>query len=319
MARERPLVPRLAIWAIPALPSLFWAGNIVIGRAASHDVPPVMLAFARHFIGLLTLLPFGLATMKRDRHRYWKLRWQVVRAALAGMVTFNLLVYVGLHSTTASNAQLLNSAIPVLTILFGTMIAKHRLQLAQIAGLVLSCAGVLVVILHGQLSWLVAMQFTSGDLIVFAAMVSFSLFTLWLQDFPPDLDRLGLLGAQFLIAVVVLFPLLVWEFVSGARPNWSPIGIAAMLYVGVAAAFLANLLYMISIKRVGAARAGMFIHLVPLYGAIMSVGFLGEKLHVYHVVGMAAIIGGLAFSQRNAPVARRSHIDGRRWRPSASD
>ena len=99
-------------WIVLILPPLFWAGNFVVGRAARGEVPPMMLAFARHLVALVFLLPFGWATMRRDMKRHWEHRWQIVRVSLAGMVAFNLLVYLGLHSTTASNAQLMNSTIP---------------------------------------------------------------------------------------------------------------------------------------------------------------------------------------------------------------
>lgn len=285
-------------WLVLALPPLLWAGNFVVGRAASDEVPPMMLALARHVVALLFLLPFGWTAMKRDVGRYWEIRWQLLRVALAGMVAFNLLVYIGLHSTTASNAQLMNSAIPVLIVLFGAVFLRLRLGAIQIFGLLLSCCGVLTIVLHGDLSRLVTLQFSRGDLIVFAAMVSFALFSVWLRSFPADLNRLGLLGAQFVIAVTVLFPFALWEYIVGVRATWSPAGLAAMLYVGLAAGLLANLLYMFGIARVGPARAGLFIHLVPLYGAVMSIAFLGESLHAYHAIGMAAIIAGLACSQR---------------------
>jgi drug/metabolite transporter (DMT)-like permease len=286
---------RLLGWLVLILPPLFWAGNFVVGRAARDDVPPMMLAFARHFIALLVLLPFGWATMRRDLGRYWTCRWRLVRVSLAGMVVFNLLVYGGLHATTSSNAQLMNSTIPVLIVMLGAVLHRQSLGAAQICGLLLSCAGVLTIILHGDLARLLALQFSQGDLMVFAAMVSFALFTVWLRALPADLDRLGLLGAQLAIAVVLLSPLVVWEFVAGgARATWNAGGIAAMLYVGVAASLLANLLFMFGIARVGPARAGMFIHLVPLYGAAMSIALLGERLQVYHVIGMAAIMAGLA-------------------------
>jgi drug/metabolite transporter (DMT)-like permease len=298
-------------WMVLVLPPLFWAGNFVVGRAASDDVPPMMLAFARHFIALLFLLPFGWFAMKRDARRYWDLRWQLLRVSLAGMVAFNLLVYIGLHSTTASNAQLMNSAIPVLIVLFGAVFLRRRLSAMQSFGLLLSCVGVLTIILHGDFGRLVTLQFSHGDLIVFAAMVSFSLFSVWLRSFPADMNRVGLLGAQFVVAVVVLFPFVVWEYISGVRATWSPSALAAMLYVGLAPSLLANLLYMFGIARVGPARAGLFIHLVPLYGAIMSIVFLGESLHGYHAVGMAAILAGLVCSQAR---------DGKRLqRPKAQD
>ncbi len=181
-------------WVALALPPLIWAGNFVVGRAASADVPPMMLAFARHLIAMLVLLPFSWAMMKRDMSRYWEFRWLLARTSLAGLVAFNLLVYIGLHSTTASNAQLMNSAIPVLIILFGAVFQQQRLGAVQAFGLLLSCLGVLTIILHGALSRLVALQFSQGDLIVFAAMVSFSLYSIWLRSFPADIDRVGLFG-----------------------------------------------------------------------------------------------------------------------------
>lgn len=284
-------------WFMLLLPPLFWAGNFVAGRAARDDVPPIMLAFARHFVALAFLLPFGWHAMRRDVKRYWAYRWRLVQTSLAGMVAFNVLVYLGLHSTTASNAQLMNSTIPALIVLLSVMFFRQGLGVAQIVGLVLSCAGVLTIILHGDFARLLALEFYRGDLLVFGGMVSFALFSVLLRSLPADIDRLGILGVQLAIAVMVLFPFLVWEYIiGGARATWNAGAIAAMLYVGIAASLIANLLYMVGIARVGPTRAGMFIHLVPLYGAILSTALLGETLHIYHAIGMAAILAGLACS-----------------------
>jgi drug/metabolite transporter (DMT)-like permease len=288
---------RLLGWFVLIVPPLFWAGNFVVGRAARGEVPPVMLAFARHLVALVFLLPFGWAAMRRDMRRYWQHRWQLLRISLAGMVAFNLLVYAGLRSTTASNAQLMNSTIPVLIVLLGAVLHRQRLSARQIFGLFLSCTGVLTIILDGDFARLLALQLSHGDLMVLAAMVCFALFSIWLRGFPADMNRLGLLGAQLAIAVVVLFPLFVWEYViGGARATWNPAAVGAMLYVGIAASLLANLLYMFGVARVGPARAGMFIHLVPLYGAGLSIVLLGESLQMCHAIGMAAILAGLACS-----------------------
>jgi drug/metabolite transporter (DMT)-like permease len=292
--------PQRFDWLVLILPPLLWAGNFAVGRAARDVVPPMTLAFARHFVALAVLLPFGWSAMRRDVKRYWQCRWQLVAVSLTGMVAFNLLVYSGLHATTASNAQLLNSIIPVLIVLLSGLFLRQRLSRAQVLGLALACAGVLTIVLDGDLTRLVALQVSRGDLIVFAAMVSFALFSVLLRGLPADLDRLGLLGAQLALAVAMLLPALLWEHVvGGAWPNLNAAALAAMLYVGIAASLLANLLYMIGIVRVGPARAGMFIHLVPLYGAIISTACLGERLHLHHAIGMAAIMAGLACSNIN--------------------
>jgi drug/metabolite transporter (DMT)-like permease len=284
-------------WLVLILPPLFWAGNFAVGRAARDDVPPMMLAFARHFVALSFLLPFGWAAMRRDIRRYWECRWQLVRVSLTGMVAFNSLVYSGLHATTAFNAQLMNSAIPVLIVFLSGLLFGQRLRAAQVFGLALSCAGVLTIVLRGDFARLVALQLSGGDLIVFGAMVSFALFSVLLRSLPADMDRLGLLGAQLAIAVAMLLPAALWEYViGGARATWNAAALAAMLYVGIAASLLANLLYMVGIARAGPARAGMFIHLVPVYGAIISTAWMGESPHVHHAIGMAAIMAGLACS-----------------------
>ncbi|WP_063710306.1 DMT family transporter [Bradyrhizobium sp. STM 3843] len=298
--------PELVGWIVLVLPPLFWAGNFVAGRAVRDDVPPMTLAFARHFVALVVLLPFGWAAMRRDIARYWACRWKLLQTSLAGMVAFNLLVYLGLHSATASTAQLLNSTIPVLIATLSAVLFKQRLGVAQMFGLVLSCGGVLTMILHGELARLLAFRFSPGDLLVFAGMVSFALFSILLRSLPADIDRLGLLGAQLMIAVVVLFPPVVWEHVRGARVNWTTGALAAMLYVGIAASLLANLLYIFGIARVGPIRAGMFIHLVPLYGAILSAVLLGESLQIYHAVGMGAVVAGLTCFNIAEPQTRRA-------------
>src|SRR5262249_10921114 len=128
---------QLLHWFVLMLPPLLWAGNFVVGRAASEVIPPIMLAFARHFVALALLMPFGWAAMRRDLPRYWECRWRLLRASLAGMVAFNLMVYSGLHSTTASNAQLMNSTIPVLIVAIGAVLLRHRLSGTQVFGLFL--------------------------------------------------------------------------------------------------------------------------------------------------------------------------------------
>jgi drug/metabolite transporter (DMT)-like permease len=292
-------------WLLVLLPPLLWAGNFVAGRAVRDDVPPMTLAFARHLLALLCFLPFAWGALQRDFRRYWALRWHVAGTAITGMAVFNLLAYIGLHSTTASNAQLLNSTIPVMIVLIGALFLRQRLQERQVFGLALSCAGVLVIILHGEPSRLLRLQFSQGDLLVFAGMASFALFSVWLRRIPADLNRVGLMGAQLAVAVLFLLPFFAWEWFSGAHANWNGTAMAAVLYVGIAASLLANLMYMLGVARVGPAKAGFSIHLIPLYGALLSSVLLGESLHSYHALGMAAIIGGLLLSRMGDGLARQ--------------
>lgn len=199
-------------WLTLAIPPLLWAGNIGVGRAASAQVPPMMLALSRHLIALAMLLPIGWPVMRRDLNSYWQHRWPLVRLFISGMVCFNALVYLGLHYTTASNAQMLNSAIPVLIIVFSALFPGQRLTILQTIGLLVSCSGVLTIIFHGDWARFLSIEFARGGAIIFAVMASFAPFSIWLQSFPAEIDRLGLLGAQFGIAVAVLTPLVIIEY-----------------------------------------------------------------------------------------------------------
>jgi drug/metabolite transporter (DMT)-like permease len=279
-------------------PPLFWAGNFIVGRAMRGDVPPLTLSFWRWAIAFVCLLPFAWKPMRRDGPLYWKYRWQLVRVSLAGVVAFNSLVYVGLQWTAAANGLLLNSFIPILIVLFGALFYGQRLSPLQGGGLALSFSGVLAIILHGEWQRLLTLSFSAGDLVVFSAMVCWALYTLWLRAIPPEVDRIGLMGAQIAVAFVVLAPLYAGEALFAYAPVWRLESFAALAYLGIFPSVLAYLLYNIGVARVGAARAGMFIHLMPVFGAILAVAFLHESLYPYHFVGIAAILAGLACAMR---------------------
>lgn len=284
-------------------PPLFWAGNFIVGRAMRGEVPPMALSFWRWAIALACLLPFAWGPMRRDRALYWRYRWQILRISLAGVVAFTSLVYVGLQWTAAANGLLLNSFIPILIVLFGAVFYRQRLRAVQVFGLAVSFAGVLTIVLHGDWGRLAALDFSAGDLLVFAAMVCWAFYTLWLRAIPPEVDRIGLLGAQAGLGLVVLGVLCLAERASGAVPSWRAETLAALGYLGVFPSVFAYLLYNLGVARVGAARAGMSIHLIPVFGVALAVLFLHETLHAYHVLGMAAILGGLGCAMGGAAPA----------------
>lgn len=284
-------------------PPLFWAGNFLIGRLVRGTVPPMSLLFWRWVIALVLLLPFAWKPMRRDLPRYWQYRWRILSVSLAGVVAFNSFVYIGLRSTTASNALLLNSLIPILIVLLSAIFYRQRLYAVQITGLLLSFAGVLVIISHGEIARIVSLSLSHGDLILFGAMIAWAFYTLWLRGFPPDIDRIGLMAVQIVVGLIVLIPLYQWERMSGAVPIWNGTSFAALAYLGIFPSVAAYLLYNIGVARVGAARAGLSVHLIPVFGVILAVIFLNEHIHAYHALGIAIIAAGIFCAMRsgNAP------------------
>lgn len=287
-------------------PPLFWAGNFIVGRAMRGEVPPLSLSFWRWVVALACILPFAWRPLRRDAPLYWAHRWRVLRISLAGVVAFTSLVYVGLQWTAAANGLLLNSFIPILILLFGALFFGQPLLPRQVFGLALSFSGVLAIVLRGDWARLAALDVSPGDLLVFAAMICWAFYTLWLRGIPPEVDRVGLMAVQALVGLCVLGPLCLIERGFGPAPAWSGESLAALAYLGVFPSVLAYLLYNIGVARVGAARAGLFIHLIPVFGSVLAVAFLHESLHPYHAFGIAAILGGIACAVAAAPVPARA-------------
>ena len=286
------------LWAVLALPPLFWAGNFIVARASRGEWPPVALSFGRWSIALIALLPFAWPHLRRDWPLYQRYFWRIVALALPGVAAFNSLVYWGLQTSTATNGMLLNSTIPLLILALGAMFWGQRLGPWAVAGLLVSTLGVAVVILQGSWERAAALDFARGDLIIFAAMVAWALYTMGLKTFPPEVNRIGLLAVQIVVALPMLAPFLAWEIGSGRLPVWTPTSVAALIYIGLVPSVLAYLFYTKAVEMAGPARAGQFIHLLPVYGAVLSAAVLGEPLHLYHGAGFGLILAGIVLAGR---------------------
>ena len=280
------------------LPPLFWAGNVIVARAARGDVPPFTLSFGRWVIALACLLPFAWPYLKRDWPLYRQHFRLIMAVALTGVLSFNTLVYSGLHYTTSTNALLLNSGIPVLIMLIGALFYQQKLRPLHILGLTISLAGVLTIILHGEWARLLSLSFNRGDLLVFAAVICWAFYTLLMRRIPVSINRTGLTALTIGIALVFLLPLWLWERSTGALPIWNARAVWSLAYVGLLPSVAAYLLYTQAVARVGAVRAGLSIHLMPVFGTLLAVGLLGESLHSYHLMGIAAIFIGIGLSNR---------------------
>ena len=272
---------------------LFWAGNFVLARALNASFDPLTLAFYRWSLAFLILLPVWLP---RSRPHWAVLRRHWLRLALLGLVgvgCFNTLLYIGLETTTATNATLLQSAIPVLILLISALFLGEKVTLRQWAGVALSLAGVLVIITHGDFSRLFDLAINDGDLWVLGAVVAWAAYSLLLRLKPAEVDGFAFLGYSILVAVVALAPFSVWE--QGGLPllDWTPPMATTILYMAICPSILSYLFWNRGVAELGAARAGLFIHLIPLFGLLLSVLFLGEKVQAFHLVGIALIFVGI--------------------------
>ena len=287
-------------YVLLTLASLFWAATWVVGRAMRNDIPPIAMGFWRWGIALAILLPFAAAELR--------CKWHVVRSSwltltllgLLGAVVFNTLIYVGLQYTAATNGVLFNSVSPILIILLSWVVARERISGLQACGVMLSLVGVLAIVTRGEFASLVAFHLNRGDLWLITAMLLWAIYTIVLRRRPRELSAMGFLAAMLLLSLPFLLPFYLWEFSVRGGFALTPATVAALAYYGTVPSIVAYLFWNRGVAQVGPNEAGLFVHLMPLFGALLSVIFLGERLYAYHYAGAALIFGGIYLTTRRA-------------------
>ncbi|HKA41416.1 MAG TPA: DMT family transporter [Burkholderiales bacterium] len=292
------------------LTCLFWAGNSVVGRALRDDVPPITLSFWRWCIALAILLPW----IVRPLARQWRailLRWKVmVFLSLLGIPTYNTINYAALHTTTATNSALINSACTVMIIAVNYLLFRVRGTLRQWVGLAVSLTGVLVIVSRGEPQALLALALVRGDILLLIAALFWAVYTACLRWRPRELDQLTFAGTSILIGVIALAPLYWWEASHTPPIVFTPGVVAAVLYTGIFPSVLATLFWNKAVADVGANRSGQFMNLVPVFGIALAVIFLDEALEVFHLVGAAVIFAGIYLATARVGHADRRVSDG---------
>lgn len=281
------------------LTSLFWAGNMVIGRSIRADVPPIALAFWRWSLALLLILPFALPHL-RSQWRILLAGWKpVVLLGALGVGGYNTFAYLALQYTTAINATMLNSLIPVATILLARVLIGRRLHRLEGIGVVVSLIGVSVIVTRGHLESLLGLELNLGDIWMLMAVLDWGIYTVGLHWRPKGLDPMLMLGAMTVVGILILGPLWMWEMAEGKYIVPSVVSFTAMAYTAIFPGFLGYVFYNRGVSMVGPNRGSLFIHLMPAFGTVLSVIFLDELPHAFHGVGIGLILCGIWLTTRH--------------------
>ena len=288
---------------------LGWSGNFVVGRLVGGQVPPVQLALARWVIAGAILLPFAWRHLRADARRLRR-HWRVLTVlSVTGVAVFNTLVYRGLETTTAVNGLLLQSVCPVLIIVVTALLHREPPRAVQLVGLVVSLAGVWLVITRGEPFGGLGLRVTVGDLWILLAVASYAVYTVALRSRPP-VHPLSLLVVTFGAGALVLLPFAAVEVAGGRTIPLTPGALGAVAYVAVIPSIVSYACFNRGVELIGGARAGQFLHLMPVFGAVLAFVFVGERLWWFHLVGAAIIAAGLWLSGRSGRRVR-SATDGK--------
>lgn len=292
------LVRRL--WARPLLllplPPLFWAGNIVLGRAMGETLPPVALSMARWLVALLVLLPF-IAGRAVDQRWLVAHHWRLLLACGAlGVAGYNALNYIALHTVPAASVGFLNSTLPLMVPLVAFAMGVERPRALTLAGIAISFTGVAWIVARGDPANLAQLGLSAGEPLVLLAVLNYALYSVLVRRRPLGLDPLVFLAATIACGLVVMLPFWLLEHASGAALPLDLTSLAAVLYIGVFASLLAFILWNRCVAVLGPSITGASFHLMALFTAILALLVLGEPIRSYHIAGAALILGGFALA-----------------------
>lgn len=277
---------------------IFWAGNAVAGRFAVGEVSPLCLTWLRWTFGAAVLLTMARHHLKRD--------WPVLRQHLlyivlmgaSGFAIFNAFLYSALVHTTAINATIVQAGMPMIIFLLNFLIYRTTVRWFQIIGYSITLGGVLVAASQGQLTLLLGLDINRGDLIMLMAVLIYATYSVGVRS-KPELHWLSFLTALFVVAAIISIPLVAYEATTTAF-IWpaSTTGIAVVLYTAIFPSIIGQALFIRAIELIGGNAAGLFINLVPIFGAILAVLLLGEKFHPFHAIALMLVLGGIMVAQR---------------------
>ncbi len=288
--------PLKSPYLLLSLSSLFWSLNQVFGRGLRDEIPPMAFAFWRWAIAMSVLIPFALPHVIRQ--------WPTIKAAwkpllvmgIFGTAFHNALQYVGLQYTTATNGLLLNSVIPIMVIAVSWLFLGLKLTAMQRIGVTLSFLGVICIVIRGDFSVLKQLAFNRGDVWILIGISLWAVYTICLRWRPPQLHPIAFLWLIGTIGLIGITPFHFSDMESGRHIVITSQSIATLIYTGLFPSILAFVFWNYGVKQIGPNKASLFLHLVPVFGSIFSITFLGERLYLFHLLGIMLIFTGIYFS-----------------------
>ena len=275
---------------------LLWAGNLVVGRVMQDVIPPFSLSFFRWVLVVLILLPFNYSGLISKWPEIKSNIGKITLLSIFSTGIFTSFTYLGLHATTVLSASLINATVPVLIVFLSFIILNDSMSFSKIFAVILSVLGVAFIITEGDLSAITRIDFKFGDFFILIAALSWSMFSVFSKKmdlkFPPFLFLL----ITSIIGAIILIPLVLIEYLLGYEIQYNWVSFSGILYASLLSSIVAFTFWNIGVREVGPGIAGYFFNLVPVFGSIIAILFLGEKIDLYHLYGCLFVFLGIFFA-----------------------
>ena len=277
--------------------SFFWSGNFFAGKIAYlSDLTPFKLGFFRWLLAMLILLPFTFSEIVRNYNYYKKNILLMTFLGFLAVTVFNSLTYISLQTTLIINSTLMASIAPVLMIGFSWLIFKTKTTILQFTGIFLSLLGAFSIILKGNINNLFNLYFTSGDVWMFTAVVSWCLYSVLLKKIDNSISQLASLQVMVILGLLFIFPLYIIENYNTSFLPTQKIDFVIIIYVAIFASIIAFFSWNKGVSIIGPNRSSLFLHLIPVFSSIWAVSFLNEKFSFFHLIGIIFILSGIILS-----------------------
>ena len=281
------------------LTTLFWSGNFIVGKAAStYGIPPFSLNFYRWLFAGLILLPFTLKEILLKRNYIFQNIGFFIILGITSITIFNSTVYYSLYYMQVISGVLMISTIPVWIMFISSILGIEKTNKYQILGVVLSLLGVLFIITKSDLNLIKNLDFNRGDLIMATGMFAWALYSALLKKKTYEVSQITLLEVVIITGLIFLIPIYILEMNFGKQIELGEPFILTLSYVVLFPGLASFFFWIKGIGIIGANRAGVFLHLMPVFGAIMAIILFDEKFMFYHILGAIFIFAGITLSNK---------------------
>ena len=281
------------------LTTIFWSGNFIVGKAASiYQIPPFSLNFYRWFFAGLILLPFTYKEILNKKKYIIENISIFIILGVTSITIFNSIVYYSLYYTQVISGILMISTIPVWIIFISTFLNIEKTNIFQIFGVVLSLIGVIFIVTKADLNLIKNLNFNKGDLSMVVAMFSWAIYSALLKRKNFKISQISLLEVVIICGLIFLIPVYFIELYFGNKIILGKPFYLTLTYVVIFPGLASFFFWIKGISIIGANRAGIFLHLMPIFGAIMAIVIFDEKFMNYHIFGALFIIVGITLSNK---------------------
>ena len=286
-------------YLILILTTIFWSGNFIVGKAAStFQIPPFSLNFYRWVFAGLILFPFTYKEILNKKKYILENIGFFIILGITSITIFNSIVYYSLYYTQVISGILMISTIPVWIIFISSILNIEKTNIFQIIGVIFSLTGVIFIITKADLNLIKNLDFNKGDLSMVVAMFSWAVYSALLKSKKYEISQFALLQVVIITGLIFLIPIYFIEMYLGHLIVLGKPFLLTLTYVVLFPGLAAFFFWIKGISLIGANRAGIFLHLMPIFGAAMAMIIFDEKFMYYHIFGAIFIVAGIALSNK---------------------